>query len=365
MILTAGPSITQKELDYVADAAQNGWNEKWNEYIKKFESAFAAYVGCKYALATSSCTGAMHLALLALGIHEEDEVIVPDLAWVATASAVKYVGAKPVLVDVLPDTWCIDPQCIKEAITEKTRAIMPVHLYGHPCEMDEIRTLAQEHGLLVIEDAAQAIGSLYKDKRPGALSDVSCFSFQGAKIMVTGEGGMLVTDDVKIFEKAKFYNDHGRDPKGSFWIQEVGFKYKMSNIQAALGLAQLERLDDLVQKKKQVYQWYHERLSTIPGIGLNVQRPYTCNNYWMSCLVLEGNFYVTRDELMKQLKEEYGIDSRTFYYPVSEFAPFEKSFITPVSHQLSSRGINLPSGYAITEENVDYIVKSIRNILKV
>jgi len=363
MILTAGPSITEKEIDYVSDAVKNGWNENWNGYITKFEKAFAAFAGCRHALATSSCTGAMHLALLALGVGAGDEVIMPDLAWVATANAVKYVGAEPVMVDVLDDTWCLDPEKVKKAVNKKTKAIAPVHLYGHPCEMDEINAIAKENGIFVMEDAAQAIGSLYKDKRPGSLGDVGCFSFQGAKTLVTGEGGMLVTDSDELYEKARFYNNHGRDPKGSFWILEVGYKYKISNIQAALGLAQLERVGELTGKKRQIYKWYSERLKDVPGIRLNFERDYVKSNYWMTSMVLDKKFSVSRDGLMKALREKYLIDSRTFYYPMSEFKPFKSSFGNPVAKKLSGDGINLPSGHNLTEDHVDYIAKSIKEML--
>jgi len=365
-ILTAGPSITQKEIEYVTDAVKNGWNENWDSYLKKFEQAFAQFIGVKHALATSSCTGAMHLALLALGIKEGDEVIIPDLAWVATASVVKYVGASPVLVDVLEDTWCLDPESVRQAITPKTKAIMPVHLYGHPCEMDEINKIAKEYGLFVIEDAAQSIGSLYKEKRPGSLSDIGCFSFQGAKIMVTGEGGMLVTDNTELYEKAKFYNNHGRDPKGSFWIFEVGYKYKMSNIQAALGLAQLERINELVEKKRLIYRWYKQYLGDIDGLKMNVEKSNVFNNYWMSSIVLDKKkISISRDELMKNLKEKYQVDSRTFFYPVSEFKPFNKNRRqeNPRSKYLALNGINLPSGHNLTEGEIRYICDGIRQIL--
>jgi perosamine synthetase len=364
-ILTAGPSITQKEIDYVLDAVKNGWNENWNGYLKKFEQTFAEFIGLKYALATSSCTGAMHLALLALGIKEGDEVIMPDLAWVATANVVKYINAVPVLVDVLEDTWCLDPESVKRACTDKTKAVMPVHLYGHPCDMREINAIAKENNLFVIEDAAQGIGSLYNDKRPGSLSDIGCFSFQGAKIMVTGEGGMLVTNNKELYERAKFFNNHGRDPKGSFWIFEVGYKYKMSNIQAALGLAQVERIETFVEKKRLVHKWYRDRLADIEGLQLNAERPGVRNNYWMTSIVLKKDFGISRDELMRRLKEEARVDSRSFYYPISEFKPFSKRFENKVSKELAFSGVNLPSGYNLKEKDVDWIAKNIRKFLRV
>lgn len=363
MILTAGPSITQKEIEYVKDAVETGWNNQWNNYLVKFEGAFAKFTGAKFAHSTSSCTGAMHLALAACGIKKGDEVIIPDLSWVATASAVKYTGAQPVLADVDRRTWCLDPESVKKAITSKTRAIMPVHLYGHPADMDAINALAKPRGIFVIEDAAQAIGSLYKNRRPGILGDIGCFSFQGAKIMVTGEGGMLVTNNKDLYEKVKFYNNHGRDPKGSFLILELGYKYKMSNIQAALGLAQLERIEELVQKKQLIFSWYEKYLKDVPGIELNPKSKGVVNNYWMSSIVLDKEIKVGRDQLMGILKDKYRIDSRTFYYPVSGFKPFKKRHKNPVSAYLAGQGINLPSGHALTEEEIAYICRSIKESL--
>ncbi len=363
MILTAGQKIKKKEINYVLDAVKTGWNENWARNKKKFETSFAKYSETKYAIATSSCTGAMHLALLALGIKKGDEVIMPDLGWVATSAAVKYTGAEPVFVDVLEDTWCIDPDAIKKAITKRTKAIMPVHLYGHTCEMDEINRIAKKYNLYVIEDAAQSIGSIYKNRRPGSLSDIGCFSFQGAKIMVTGEGGMLVTNDEKLYAKARFYNDHGRDPKGSFWIFEVGYKYKMSNLQAALGLAQLERIKDLVDKKRLVFKWYKERLNKVNGLQLNDEKKYVRSNFWMSSIVLNGKFKINRDELMKILKEKYFIDSRTFYYPISEFKPYRKRYSNPTTKKLAMNGINLPSGYNLTEKQINYISSAIKKVI--
>jgi len=249
MILTAGPSITQKEIDYVTDAVTNGIDEHWNDYIKRFEKAFAEYIGVKHALTTSSCTGALHLALVALGIKEGDEVIVPDSSWIATASVVRYVNAKPVFADVLPSSWCIDPDSIKRLITSRTKAIIPVHLYGQPADMTRIMDIADLHGLKVIEDAAPSVGAEIDGKHTGSFGDIGCFSFQGAKMVSTGEGGMIVTDDTELFERVKHFAEHGRSGSG-FDISDIGYKYKMSNIQAALGLAQLERVDVLIAKKR-------------------------------------------------------------------------------------------------------------------
>jgi perosamine synthetase len=362
MILTAGPSITQKEIDYVNDAVRNGWNEHWGDYIKKFEKSFAEYIGVKHALATSSCTGALHLSLVALGIGKGDEVIVPDISWIATASAVRYVDAEPVFADVLPDTWCIDPQDLESRITEKTKAIIPVHLYGQPANMQEILKVAKKHNLKVIEDAAPSIGAKYHGKHTGSFGDIAGFSFQGAKLIVTGEGGMLVTDNSELFEIVKHYAEHGRVSTG-FEISDIGFKYKMSNIQAALGLAQLERVNDLIAKKVQLYEWYSEGLRNIEGITINkINSKTEKSNYWMNTIILNKDFGISRNELMKKLKER-NIDTRPIYPQISSFKMF-KNYDNPIARHIANNGINLPSGHERTHEEVSYICKNIRYILR-
>lgn len=352
-ILTAGPSITEKEISYVTDAVTNGWNQHWGDYINKFEKSFAEYVGTKHALATSSCTGALHLILAGLGIQPGDEVIVPEITWIATASAACYMGAKPVFVDVEPDTWCMDPVALEKAITPRTKAIMPVHIYGHPANMPEIMRIAEKHGIDIVEDAAPSLGANIQGKRTGSFGRAAAFSFQGAKIMVTGEGGMLVTNDTPLYEKIKGLWDHGRDPHKTFWNSSIGFKYKMSNIQAALGLAQLERIEELVEKKREIYRWYAAGLKDCPHIQLNAERPGCRNIMWMTSIILSDKAPLSRDELMKKLKEA-NIDSRPFFYPMSVFPMFETAH-SPVAERLSRGGINLPSGHNLTREQVDYV----------
>ena len=362
LILTAGPSITEKEISYVNDAVSNGWNDRWNEYIIKFQERFAKYIGVRHALTTSSCTGAMHLALKAFGIKDNDEVIVPEITWIATASSVTYVNAKPVFVDIEEDTWCIDPASIRNAITPKTKAIMPVHLYGHPANMDEIMEIANENNLIVIEDAAPSLGASYKGKKTGSFGDCSAFSFQGAKTLTTGEGGILLTNNSEIFEKIEKLGDHGRSLGKKLWNDEIGFKYKMSNIQAALGLAQLERIDELVNKKRQIFSWYEKLLSEINNIKMNVERPNCKNTYWMSTVVIENNIDISRDKIIQKLKE-WNIDSRPTFYPLSHM-PMFNSQQNKNAERLSTNGINLPSGHNLEEDQVTYICEVLRKILE-
>lgn len=366
MILTAGPSITQKEINYVTDAVTNGIDEHWNDYIKRFEKAFAEYIGVKYALTTSSCTGALHLALVACGIKEGDEVIVPDLSWIASASVICYTGGKPVFADVKPDSWCISPQVLESRITNKTKAIIPVHLYGQPAEMDMIMLIAEKYGLKVIEDAAPSVGATFQGKHTGSFGDIGCFSFQGAKMVATGEGGMLVTDDSELFERVNHFAEHGRSAYPSFEISDIGYKYKMSNLQAALGLAQLERVDELIAKKKLIFDWYCEELKHTEGISLNrCNVPFEESIYWMTSIVLneDYDFGISRDGLMKKLKEK-NIDTRPFFPLMSTFPMFNNvKYNHPVAEHLSENGINLPSGHRITHEQVIYVCDCIKEIL--
>jgi perosamine synthetase len=361
LILTAGPSITEREVAYGIDAIRDGWNSHHSDYIGKFEEAFRSYTGASYAMATSSCTGAMHLALVALGIGPGDEVVVPEITWVATAAVVTYVGATPVFCDVDKESWTMCPKSLEKAITSKTKAIMPVHIYGHPCDMEPIWQLAQKHNLKIIEDAAQSIGAEYKGQRTGSLGDMAAFSFQGAKALVTGEGGILLCKDQALFERAKFKGDQGRDPNRALFNIEIGYKYKMSNVQASIGLAQTERVEEIVEKKRQIYSWYKERLGGIDLISLNVEKSWAKNIYWMTSIILSEKVTDTRDEFMQKLKE-HNVDNRPIFYPLSGFPMFDKAN-NPNAYFIGNRGINLPSGHNLTEEEVDYICGTVKLIL--
>ena len=361
LILTAGPSITEKEISYVTDAVSTGWNEHWNKYILKFEELFAKYIGVKHAITTSSCTGAMHIALESLGIKQGDEVIVPEITWLATAAVPTYVGAKPVFVDIEEDTWCINLDSIKKAITSKTQAIMPVHLYGGLAKMDKIMDIAKQNDLLVVEDAAPSLGSIYHEKKAGSFGDASAFSFQGAKVMTTGEGGMLLTNNDSTFKKVSKIANQGRSDTKPLWNDEIGLKYKISNIQAALGLAQLERLEEFVEKKRKIFSWYKKRLYDIDGIRMNTELPKTRNSFWMTTIVLEKDFGISRDVFMKKLRG-WNIDSRPVFYPLSHMPMFETKHHKN-AERFSERGINLPSGYNLEEDDIDYICNVVKEIL--
>lgn len=364
MILTAGPSITAREAAYSFDAALNGWNSEWSKYLTKFETAFAKYVGAKYALATSSCTGALQIALMSLDIGPGDEVIVPDETWVATANAVRYVGAIPVFADIELDTWNIDASSIETLITPKTKAIIAVHMYGHPARMSNIQEVARKHGLKLVEDAAPAIGAEWKGQRCGSFGNFAAFSFQGAKLLVTGEGGMLVTNDDALYEKAKKIWDQGRNPSKVFWIDGDGVKFKMSNIQAALGLGQLERADELIEMKRRLFSWYEEGLIDLPYITLNKEVEGARSIYWMSSLFLDEAAPIDRDELMRQLKGR-NIDTRPVFPAISQYPIWPRcQKPQPTALRVGLRAINLPSGVCLTKDEVMYVCRNIAELIK-
>jgi perosamine synthetase len=363
MILTAGPSISAREAVYSFDAASYGWNSGWSKYLTAFEKQFAEYVGVKYAIATSSCTGALQIALMALDIGPGDEVIVPDQTWVATANAVRYVGATPVFADIELDTWNIDAKSIEQLITCKTKAIIPVHMYGHPARMAGIVGIAKKYGLKIVEDAAPAIGAEWEGKRCGSFGDFAAFSFQGAKLMVTGEGGMLATDDDALYQKALKIWDQGRNPARAFWIDANGVKFKMSNIQAALGLAQLERVEELIEMKRRLFSWYQEGLDGVPFITLNKEVEGARSIYWMSSLRLDELAPISRDDLIKRLKER-NVDSRPVFPAISQYPiwPMQQK-PQPTALRVGKQAINIPSGVCLTKDEVMYVSKQIRELL--
>ena len=360
-ILTAGPSISPREISYVTDAVSHGWNHNHSDYLSKFEREFADFVGVKNAMATSSCTGALHLALLSLGIGPGDEVLVPEITWVASASAIHYVGATPVFVDVDPVTWTIDPIQIEKQITSKTKAIIPVHLYGFAASMKKIMEIAKERNIFVVEDAAPAIGTLLESKSAGTFGEFGCYSFQGAKLLVTGEGGMLVSNNDDLFAKARKIQDHGRKP-GTFWIEEVGYKYKMNNITAALGLAQLQRANNQIERKRRINAWYREGLGDLVHINFQEEAENSRSICWMTSFSLNPDSGISREELMGQLKQK-GIDTRPVFPAISQYPIWRyKPETQPVAKLIGDTSINLPSGVGLNKRSIQYIIESIRSL---
>jgi perosamine synthetase len=360
-LLTAGPSISGREPSYALDAVRTGWNDHHSDYLDRFSTAFADYVGVRHALPTSSCTGALHLSLLACGIGPGDEVVVPDLTWVATANAVAYTGATPVFADVQERGWCLDPAAFEAAVTPRTKAVMPVHLYGHPAQMDEICRIAHEHGLRIVEDAAPSIGAETAGRRTGSFGDAGCFSFQGAKLVVTGEGGMLVTDDDDLYERARYL--WGLCHEGDFWIGETGWKYRMSNVQAAVGLGQIERVDALIDAKRRVFGWYAEELDGVPGLELSHGAPFGRSIHWMTSVRVLAEAGVTRDELRDALRRA-GIDTRPVFPAISRYPVWTRRQLPgPVADRIGRQGINLPSGVCLRREDVRRVARAIRATL--
>lgn len=363
MILTAGPAISPRETSYALDATRSGWNDRWSGYLDRFERSFADFLGVKHALATSSCTGALHLALAALGIGPGDEVVVPDITWVATANAVSYVGATPVFADVEADSWCLDADCFERSITDKTRAVVPVHLYGHPARMTRILEIAASHGIQVVEDAAPAIGAQWQGQKTGTFGAFAAFSFQGAKLVVSGEGGIVVTDDDDLYAELRLIWDQGRTP-GTFWIGHSGLKYKMANVQAAVALGQLERVEELVVAKRSIFERYAEALADTPGVSLNHEVAGARSIYWMTSLLLDETAPIGRDRLAAALKER-NVDTRPVFPTISRYPIWKQSPAArnPVAARIGDNALNLPSGVLLRPEQVDYVARCVREIL--
>jgi perosamine synthetase len=370
-IPVAGPWITDKEIAYVTDAVSRAWYQDANIYHDRFEKAFADHLGVKHAVSLPSCTSGLHLALSALGIGPGDEVIVPDVTWIASAAPISYVGATPAFADIDRKTWCLCPLAFEAAITPRTKAVIPVDLYGCMPDVGAIIEVANRHHIAVIEDAAEAIGSTWKGKRAGSFGDAGVFSFHGSKTLTTGEGGMLVTNRDDIYQRVMILRDHGRLP-GDQWFfnSEVGFKYKMSSMQAALGLAQLERVEELIERKRRQYAWYVEEFSGTEGASLNYEHPLARNSYWMNTIVLHPKLGWNKEELCKRLAQE-GIATRPFFHPLSSIPAYSD---TPqaaaaasrnrVAYAISPYGLNLPSALALTRDDVACVGLILRRLLE-
>lgn len=370
-IPVAGPWITEREIRYVTDAVTNAWYSSHNIYHERFERAFAEHLGVRYTMALPSCTSAIHLALMALNVGPGDEVIVPDCTWIASAAPITYVGATPIFADIDPVTWCLSPKSLEECITPRTKAVIPVDLYGCMPDWDAISGVADRYGVQVIEDAAEAVGSRYRGKPAGSFGYAGVFSFHGSKTLTTGEGGLLATNDEPLFKRAQVLRDHGRIPGDRFFENtEIAYKYKMSSMQAALGLAQLERLDELVQRKRQIFSWYQQHLSGLDGVALNAEPEGTLNSYWMATIIIGANFRLTKRQLIKEL-DVRGIDSRPFFSPLSSLPAYSghhqaarAKAQNKVSYSIGDRGVNLPSALNLIEADVSTVCTALREILR-
>lgn len=362
-ILYTKPSITELEVRYASDAVANGWGNRCYEYIHRFEEMFKTHLDVKYAIATSSCTGALHMGMAALGIGPGDEVILADTNWIATAAPIVHLGATPIFVDILPDSWCLDPARVEQAITPRTRAIVAVHLYGNLCDMDQLLAISEKYDIPVIEDAAEAIGSVYKGRRAGSIGKFGTFSFHGTKTITTGEGGLFVTNDKALFDVVQTLSNHGRNsvqPK-QFWPDMVGFKYKMSNVQAAIGCAQVERIDELIQRKRSIFGYYRAQLDALPGLLMNAEPDGSKIGAWMPSVVFDQASGITREMLLSAFKKE-SIDARVFFYPLSGLPMFSARVENTNAWSIPNFAINLPSYHDLIPEEQDCVVNVIREL---
>lgn len=360
----AAPALIGNEKKYVNDCLDSNWISSNGTYNKRFEDEFARYLGVAYAIACCNGTAALHLALLALGVGKGDEVIVPALTYVATANAVHYTGAEVVLADCESITWNIDPNNLENLITSKTKAIIAVPLYGHPCDMDAIIDMARKYGIYVVEDAAEALGAKYKDRYCGSIADISTFSFYGNKTITTGEGGMVVTNDAHLAAKVRLLQGQGMDPHRRYWFPVIGYNYRMTNIGAAIGLAQLENIEIFLAKRRIIASLYNKYLSGIHGIILPVQMSYAVHSYWMYSILVGYGYKKTRDEVMSLLGK-HGIETRPFFYPMHIMPVYkcDDTYDGKIATQIASQGINLPTFYDLREEDIEYISEVLRKIL--
>jgi perosamine synthetase len=352
------PWLAGKEKEYVIDCLESNWISSKGKYVNKFETSFAEYVNIRHALTVSNGTVALHLALLTLGIGAGDEVIVPTLTYIASVNSIVYTGAIPVFADSLADTWQIDPEDIRRKITPQTKAIMVVHLYGHPCDMDQIMAIANENHLFVIEDCAEAFGSRYKEKHVGVFGDIATFSFYGNKTITTGEGGMVVTNDETLFDRALHLRSQGLAKYRQYWHDIIGYNYRMTNICAAIGLAQLERVTEIIQKKRLVAEWYQAAMKEIP-VEFHKQSENVIHSYWMCSLLVPQT--TLRDPL-RQFLEDNGIETRPVFYPVHTMPMYSQKYQRlPAAENIGWKGINLPSWPGLDQITVNKICTCIRD----
>ena len=336
------PDLGDNELKYLIDAFLSTWISSSGKYINIFEDRFSSYCGCKFGVAVSNGTVALHLALKALGVGAQDEVIVPDLTFAATINSVLHAQAVPVIVDVDKKSWCMDPVEVEKAITSRTKAIIPVHLYGQPCDMDALLKICRKYKLFMIEDCAEAHGAKYAGKRVGSFGDIGCFSFFGNKVITTGEGGMCVTNSQELNDKMRILRDHGMSRQKKYWHDVVGYNYRMTNLQAAIGVAQVERIDAILEKRYQIEEQYRKVLKELEFIELQRNDlPKRDKITWFVCVLLAKGY--NRDRYMKQLSQK-GIETRPFFYPLSQMSIYRKYvFSNRNSQEISERGINLPT----------------------
>ncbi len=361
-IPVAAPHLSGNEKKYVNDCLDTTWISSNGKYIKEFEDSFAKWLGVKHAISCSNGTVGLHLPLLALGIKAGDEVLVPTFTYIATANAVRYCGATPVFIDCLPDTWNLDPVDMENKITSNTKGVIPVHLYGNPCDMDAVLEVARKHNLFIIEDAAECHGAVYKGKKAGTLGNVGVFSFFGNKIITTGEGGMVVTNNDQLASHIRLLKGQGMDPNRRYWFIETGYNYRMTNIEAAIGLAQLENIETHIADRRRVGEWYQELFGDLSDYFVPQKvTPGACNVWWMYSILLTEKSRISRDALIKVLEED-GIEVRPLFFPMHIMPPFynDRAHCSN-AEDIALRGINLPTHPLLSREDVEYIVSRLKH----
>lgn len=363
----AQPDLSELEKEYVLDAVQSTWISSTGKYVTQFEEKFAEICGTRTSIAVCNGTVALHLALMALDVRPGDEVLVPSLTYIATANAVRYVGAEPVFVDVDANTWCLDPTLLEDKITRRTKGIIAVHLYGHPADMDAINYLAGVHGLWVVEDAAESHTALYKGRPTGSLSPIACFSFYGNKIFTSGEGGAITLSDPHLELRARTLRGQGVDPRRRYFFPVTGYNFRLTNLACALLCAQLERRDELINRRRHIYSVYQELLEDIPGIQFQPVADWAVPAPWLfNVLICEEVFGKSRDELMAIL-EEQGIETRPFFIPLHTLPPFREESRKrrehlPITMSLARSGINLPTYTQMTDDDIGRVVEAIKKV---
>jgi len=361
----AAPVFAGHEKAYVNDCLETSWISSLGPYVDRFEKAFAAFCGRRHALSCSNGTTALHLAFVGLHLQPGDEVIVPTLTFVATANTVHYCGARPVFVDVDPVTWTIDPAAVEASITPHTRGIVAVHLFGHPADLDRLHDIAARHNLWVLEDCAQAHGAEHRGRRAGSLGDVAAFSFAGNKIVTAGEGGMVLTDDDEVAERLRMLKAHGMHPQRKYWFPEIGFNYRLTNIAAAIGLAQLEQVEWHLARRADVSRWYREMLRGVTGVSWQGEADWARHVWWMFTIVLDDLIPFGPEALAAQLLAR-GVETRPVVIPMHALPPYQHlqpGARFPVADRLAARGLSLPTSAALTRDDVAYVCEAVREIL--
>jgi perosamine synthetase len=362
-ISVAQPRLAGNERKYVLDCLDTSWISSNGKYIGAFEEAFAKFCGVKHAISANNGTTALHLALVGMDLQPGDEVIIPTVTYIATANAVRYCGATPVLADVCPDTMNLDPQDIERRITPRTKGIIPVHLYGHPADMNAINEIAARRGLWVLEDAAEAHGAEVSGRKTGSLGRCAIFSFFGNKIVTTGEGGMITTDDDALAARLRLFRGQGMDPNRRYWFPVIGYNYRMTNIQAALGLAQMETIDTALADRQRLAGWYDAALKPLAAqLVLPTEKKWARQVFWMYTVYLRNGGEKQRDAVMRRL-DAAGIETRPVFYPMHILPPYQEDSAFPVADTWAQRGINLPTHQDLTEADVRRIADALTDAL--